>query len=354
MTGALWSLHLLLQLTGSKMQDMPAPSPRSPFGLEGEQYWSKPLQQQGAMDFASDLVDKDVDGIFIDAPPTVYLDQHKTVPLAAIRSGSTAKLQRFSLNTTTRLVVTHLETGKIQIVKPGEAPVPDPDEPAPSPGWTVQDLQVDMAEALDLGPRLGRYAAWMICGPESSNQRVVALFPGIEAEAGKEAREGLARLHREGGPPQPLLIGKTVDLIHEPRKPADGKTPVWKLSLVPDGQGKHRLHLEYRLEGLPRFTYPKDRPHLDEKGKRVYANLPLLLVGFDENRSPVLVKNLGLPVMAEPGGDEGRPILSGHVSLDLGALVKRKASSKALTLWAFSMDQACMAEIEWSAGKKAD
>lgn len=354
MTGALWSFHLLLQLTGSKMQDMPAPSPKSPFGLEGEQYWNKPLQQQGALDFGSALVDKDVDGIFIDAPSKVYLNQHKTVPLAAIRSGSTGKLQRFSLNTTARLVLTHLETGKIQIVKPGETPVPDPDEPAPSPGWTVQDLETDLAESLDLGPKLGRYAAWMVCGPESSNQRVFALFPSVETESGKETRESLDRLRHEGGPPLPLLIGKTVDLIHEAQNPPEGKAPVWKLSDEPDAQGRHRLHLEFHLEGLPRFAYPKDRPHLDERGKRVHASLPLLLVGFDENRSPVLVKNLGLPVVAEPGGEEGKPILSGHVSLDLGALVKSRPSSKTLSLWAFSMDQGAMVEIESADRKKAD
>lgn len=333
------------------MQDKPTLPPHGPLGLEGEQYWNKPLQQKSAMDFGSSLVDKDVEGIFIDAPAMIYQDKHGTVPLAAFRSGSTRKLQRYSLRTTTQLVLIHLETGKAQMAKAAETPPTDADQPEPSPGWAMENVEVDLAASMDLGPRLGRYAAFMVCGPERSNPRTFALFPSVESEAAKETRESLALLRKQGGPPQPLINGKTVDLIHEPMKPAEGKDAVWKLSHFPDGQGKHRIHLEFQLEGLPRFAYPKDRPHLDEKGKRVYANLPLLLAGFNENRSLVLVKNLGLPVMAEPGGEEGKPILSGHVSMDLGTLMGPKPAAKALTLWAISMDQLSKVEIDWETRK---
>lgn len=333
------------------MQDKPTLPPHGPLGLEGEQYWNKPLQQRSAMDFGSSLVDKDVEGIFIDAPARIYQDKHGIVPLAAFRSGSTQKLRRYSLRTTTQLVLIHLETGKIQMAKAAETPPTDADQPEPSPGWAMENLEVDLAASMDLGPRLGRYAVFMVCGPESSNLRTIALLPSAESEAAKETLESLALLRKEGGLPQPLLIGKTVDLIHEPLKPVEGKEAVWKLSHILDGQGKHRIHLEYRMEGLPRFAYPKDRPHLDEKGKRAYANLPLLLAGFDENRSLVLVKNLGLPVMAEPGGEEGKPILSGHVSLDLGTLLRPNPAAETLTLWAISMDQRSMAKIEWAPRK---
>lgn len=345
-----WPL-LLLTLTGSKMHNQPTAPIPGPFGLEGDQYWNKPLQQKSAMAFGSSLVDKDVEGIFIDAPATIHLDKHGTVPLAAFRSGSTLKLRRFSLRTTTQLVLIHLETGRIQMAKAAETPPMDVNEPEPSPGWAMEDLEVNLAESMDLGPRLGRYEAFMVCGPESSNPRTITLFPSVETEAAKATLESLALLRKEGGPPQPLLVGKTVDLIHEPVKPAGGKEALWKLSHMLDGQGRHRIHLEYHLEGLPRFAYPKDRPHLDEKGKRIHANLPVLLAAFDENRSLVLVKNLGLPVMAEPVGEAGKPVFVGHVSLDLGTLVKPGPAAKALTLWVFSMNQRSMIEVDWAARK---
>lgn len=318
-----------------------------PLGLSGDQYWQKPLHQRPVLAFGADLVSRDVEGIFIDAPAKVHLDRRGSVPLAVLRSGSTQELFRRPLGAVGQLVVVHLDSGGLQAVKAGDPPPPDPDFEEPSPGWSVEPLHVDLAESVDLGPALGRYAAYILSGSEASNVRELTLLPSAQAEAEPETAEAIRQLREAGGPLLPLLRLESVDLIHETPAHEAGSFPLWKLSHFQDAAGRSRLSLTYRLEGLPRFVYPKERPHLDETGRRVHANLPVLLLAFDGQRALLLRKALGLPVVTAPTGAPERPVLAGHASLDLNRLLDLRRGPERITLWALTLDQRAMIDLEF-------
>jgi hypothetical protein len=315
-----------------------------PLGLSGDAYWRKPRHQRAVLDFGSALVEKDVEGTFIDIPSKVHLDGRGSIPLVAVRGGSTRELFLRPLAAVGQLVVAHLESGALQAVKAGEPPPRDPDFEEPSPGWSMEDLEADLAEAVNLGPRLGRYAAYVLCGAEASNLREFSLFPSAGAETDPETAERIRQLREAGGPLLPLLHRGSADLVHEPEPTPPGSEPLWRLAHIPATGGRSRLHLEYRLEGLPRFVYPGERPRLDETGRRVYANLPILLLGFDGTRALVLRKALGLPVVTAPSGVPERPVLQGHVSLDLEMLLSQAMPGR-LTLWALTLDRRAMIDL---------
>jgi hypothetical protein len=329
------------------MQDTQPPSmasAASPFGLSGEQYWLKPMDQPGPLAYGSDLLRKDskAQGIHIDVPPKVLLDKHKTVPLIAFNSNSTADVSRFGLKRTAQIVLAQLETGTITMTKAAESPLPDPDRPEPGPGWVVEDLETDAAEA-GLGPRLGRYAVCLLNGPDGSETRTFTVFPSAAAEHAVETGTALKALRHEGGAP-PLASAKRLHLRHEPLPQLpQGAMP---FTLAADPAGGHRVHLGFRLAALPRFIHPKDKPVLDDEGKRVFATLPVFLVAFDADRLPVHSQLLGLPIAAGPGGDPESPNLTGHVSFDLETLIQAKPGAK-LTLWALAMDRKAKLDLAW-------
>jgi hypothetical protein len=121
----------------------------------------------------------------------------------------------------------------------------------------------------------------------------------------------------------------------------------WQLAAAPAGTEGHRVHLGFRIAGLPRFLQPKDKPLLDDDGKRVVATLPLFLTAFDENRIVVFSRHIGLPIALGPGLDPENPLLMGHVSFDLETLVKPPKPGTKLTLWAMAMDQKAKLEVIW-------
>lgn len=332
------------------MQDTQTPPAGSPFGLSGDQYWAKPMDQASVIAYGTDMAFKGREGrgIHIDVPPKVFLDKRKTVPLIAFNSNSLSDVHHFALRKTASIVLTHLETGKVGMTKAADTPVRDLNEPdgEPEPGWTVEDLVADAAEA-GLGPRLGRYAVFMLNGPDASETRTFSVFPSAAAESASETKAALKALRVEGGSPQPTASVKSLRLRHEPLPQLkDGAMP-WQLAAGPGATEGHRVHLGFRIAGLPRFVHPGDKPILDEEGKRVLATLPVFLVAFDENRIVAFSRHLGVPVIAGPGVDPEAPILAGHVSFDLETLAKPLKAGSKLTLWAIAMDRKAKLEIAW-------
>jgi hypothetical protein len=324
----------------------PQPSPgASPFGLSGEQYWQKPLGQPGPLAFGSELLRKDskAKGIHIDAPPQVLLDKHKTVPLIAFNSNSTADVLHFGLKETGQVVLVHLETGTLRMAKAAESPLKDPNRPEPGPGWVVEDLETDAAEA-GLGPRLGRYAVFMLNGHDSSETKVFSVYPSAAAEHAEETQTALKSLRHEGGAPSMASV-KALRLRHEPLPQLPQGAMPWSLA-ADSGTGGHRVRLGFRIAGLPRFVHPKEQHVVDDEGKRVFATLPVFLAAFDGNHVAVFTRQLGLPIAAGPGGDAENPTLTGHVSFDLETLMQAKPGAP-ITLWAIAMDRKARLELAW-------
>jgi hypothetical protein len=317
---------------------------KGPFGLKDEMFWNKPLWQPSVVDFRIKLGDDLADGMFLDTPDRIYGDRHKTIPLAMVRSGPTQKLFDYNLRTTARLVVSHLETGNIQIVKPGEAGGPARKRPD-SPGWTSTELEADLRNIMDLGAGLGVYQAFLICGPQISNRKAFALFPSPEAEKKKETLDALERLRKEGGSPARMASLVALDIRQSPPSMDEASGPRWKAALERVQDGTIRLDLDYSLPVLPRFVLPSDKPLIRPDGSRVRAILPVYLVGFSEDRRICLDAFLGLPVQGEPGGTPERPVLEGRMNLSLSSLLGKALPEGKLTLWAVVLDQAVSAEV---------
>jgi hypothetical protein len=106
-----------------------------------------------------------------------------------------------------------------------------------------------------------------------------------------------------------------------------------------------RIDLKYQITGLPRFVYPKEKPHLDENGRRVYAALPVQLLAFDEGRIVVVSEKFGVPVMCPPGGTPESPVLEGRISLGIDQFLDKTRKPKSLSIWVITMGHFAMAEI---------
>lgn len=332
------------------MQDTPAPAAESPFKLSGEEYWTKPLWLPHVREYASELARKTEkgQGLYIDMPPKVHLDKHKNVPIVALYSDSFANMDRFELRKTAHIVLTHLETGKVNMAKAADTPVKDPNAPEydGSPGWTVDELEADAADAVVL-PRLGRFAVFLINGPDASNTLIHSEYPSAAAETAPETKVALKGLRHEGGSPIPTASVKALKLRHEALPQLkDGAMP-WQLAVAPGATEGRRVHLGFRIPGLPRFLQPKDKPLLDDDGKRVLATLPVFLVAFDQDRTVIMSKHIGLPIAAGPGLEPEAPTLTGHVSFDLETLVKPRKPGEKITLWAIAMDRKAKVELAW-------
>ena len=337
-----WFALLALQMTGKKMPDANIDRIKGPFGLKDEQFWNKPLWQEPVVDFRVDLGDGLHDGMFLDTPDRIYADRHKTIPLAMIRSARTDKLYDYNLRTTTRLVVSHLETGTIQVVKVGE---PGPAKKRPdSPGWASTELEADLMSIADLDPGIGSYQVMLLCGPESSNRKTFSMYPSLALEKDKTTLLALEKLRKEGGSP-----ARTVDPIALDLRKAVPSSPGgparWKAALNRTPNGEVRLSLEFNLPILPRFILPLDMQEVNPDGSKTRVILPVFLAGFDENRSLCLSVFLGLPIGDAPKGASDTPVLASAMDLSLSALLGKAMPKKILTVWALSMDDAALAEL---------
>lgn len=342
-----WFALLVLQMTGNKMPEANIDLIKGPFGLKDEQFWNKPSWQKPVVDFRIALGDRLHDGMFLDTPDRIYGDRHASIPLAMIRSARTDKLYDYNLRTTTRLVLSHLETGTIQIVKVAEAG-PAKKRPA-SPGWASTELEADLKKLADLGPGLGAYQAMLLCGSQSSNRKAFGLFPSPTLEKDKATFAALDKLRKEGGSPARLADGIALD-IRRTAPPSDQAHAVlWSTALKRTPKGEIRLSLEFSLPVLPRFILPADKPAVNPDGSNVRAILPVFLVGFDENRSLCLNIFLGLPIEDEPKGTQEKPILTASIDFSLSSLLGAALPKETLTVWALALDQAAMAELNLGA-----
>jgi hypothetical protein len=338
--GSAHLLFLLIQITGIAMSNH---EEAGPFGLTGDQYWQQPLWQKPAQAFGDHLLLAKTDGIYIDAPSRIFLDKYKTIPVVAFHSGPSEILGHFSFNNSIQMIVSHLETGRIQMAKPGKTP-PNA-EPDAAPGRSVRELEVDAASLFDLGPKLGRYSTWMLNGPEASNQRELRIYPSPAAEASQETQSRIDHLRKEGGSPYPLWAGPKMSLVQE-KLESTGKGQIWRLGNRVDPNGHPRLVLDYRIEGLPRFILPKEKPILDEQRNVIHGNLPVMFIVFDSNRALTLTKQFGIPVVSQPAGTPDKPVLSGNVSLDLSSLIDMSKAPQSRTIWAVSMNHSAMVDLK--------
>lgn len=275
---------------------------KGPLGLQGEQFWKKPLWQKSALDFRLGLVDKDIDGLFLDAPDRIYLARQRTLPLVTLRSGPTEKLHEFGLPTTTQVVVSHLETGMVRMVKLAESGPAGGGE-KPSPGWTSSDLEVDLFSIMDLKPALGTFQAMLLCGPQVSNRKEFSIYPASESESTGETLAALLKLRKDGGLPAPLLDVKAAELRHAAPAKSYPANPVWKFDVGRELDGTLRMHLRFVVKALPRWMTPPGELRKDANGSPIRAVLPVLLVGFDEDRR--LCLNSPIPSLAWGKGWRG-------------------------------------------------
>lgn len=333
---------LLLLALGIQMTDG---AEKSLFGLTDDQFWHEPTMQKPAMNFSKELLWKRKPGIFIDMPKSIHTNRNNSVPVCGFRSQNSDIAHRFTLAQTCKLVVTDLQTGEIQTAQYKRNPDIQDDE-APSPGWIVEDFSFDLLEQVKLESKMGAFTARILGGPESSNSKSFEIYPDEDSKKQPEIESQFKAARLQGGPTYLPLSLKIFDAKYITQQQIPGDGPVWEVVAQESNPAETRIELKYQVAGLPRFVYPKDKPHLDENGRRVYAALPVYLLAFDENRIAVVSEKLGLPVLAPPSGSSENPILEGRISLGLSGLLNQNRKPKALSIWVISMGHFAMAEIK--------
>jgi hypothetical protein len=323
-----WLLAIHLILAGNAMSEE-----KGPLHLSGEQYWNNPLSFKG--DIGLDRLDAHADGMLLDAPPAVNLSTHKTIPLVCHRSGDSEKLHVYNLETTTQLVVSNLENGKIQLVKLAESPARR-NEPPPSPGWSTDWLEVDLAKQVDLGQKVGRYLVWLACGPEASNERTIELYSDTFKISTQPYLDKIQSI-RKGGiqknePPA------SFDFHHTQVKSTESKEMEWVLGQEKGPHGEGRLRIRFRIAGLPGFLIPAQEMKSDPDGRPIYGHIPMLVFGFGKNRLLTLKSLVDLPIVEKPEGPSDHRILSGDISFHLPSLEKPGIRDEPLDVWAVALD----------------
>lgn len=321
---------------------------KGPLNLSGEDYWEEPLTHKGDIGFKR--IRAEADGMVLDAPPVVDLSVHSTIPVLCHRSGPTEKLFRFNLKTTAQLIVSHLETGDVQLTKLAPSPDRRTDSP-PSPGWTTDWLEVDLDQKADLGPKMGRYAVWTVCGPEASNVRIIDLRPSGLALNSREFREGIRELNERGHAEISADRLRMSDFRHLPLKKAEAPESHWTLTPEPDPNGFSRLHLCFRIQGLTGFVYEEGKQPYGDDGRKIYGHIPALIFGFNPSRNLWFKSALDVPIVEMPSGPRSHPILSGNVTFRIPASDRKDFFAAPLDVWVTAMDQGAHAVVAAHPGK---
>ena len=335
-------IGLIITSMGIQMNDG---ADQSLFGLTEEQFWHDPTMQKSAANFGKELLWKRKPGIFIDMPNSIHTNQNTSVPVCGFRSQSSEITHRFTLARTCKLIVSDLQTGEIQTAQFKRNPDIQ-DEETPSPGWIVEDFSFDLLEQVKLESKFGKFTARILCGPESSNSKSFEIYPNKESKKQPEIESQFKSSRMGGGPPYPLLSLKKLDVKFPPQHQLPGNGTLWDVIVADSNASETHIDLKYQVAGLPRFVYPKNKPHLDENGRRVYASLPVQLLAFDEGRNVIISEKFGVPVMSQPGGSAENLVLEGRISLGMDQLMNKTRKPKSLSIWMISKGHFALTELK--------
>lgn len=304
-----------------------------PLKLSGDQYWKDPSTLMGKIEL--DRIRSRADGMLLDAPDVVYLDIHPSIPLICHRSGESRKLHQFSLNSTAQIVVSHLETGKVLMVKLGESP--DRVGPEPSPGWATEFLEVDLLQIANLGPKLGQYAVRILCGPESSNLRYISIYPSSSARHSKDVREQLMLMRSEPeiSSGMPEIQNDKIRVLGKSQLTPESRGV--EMNVIKESDNHHKIRVQFQVAGLPRFEVASQTLGQQNKTTIAIAYLPVGLFVFNEHREVVVKSTLNIPAAQISRNPTGESVLDGAVSIEVPELEEQIRKGKPLDLWISTM-----------------
>lgn len=312
---------------------------KGPLNLSGEQYWNDPLSFKG--DIGVDRLEAHVDGMLLDAPSTVNVSTHKTIPLVCHRSGESEKLHVYNLETTTQLVASNLETGMVQVVKLAESPSRN-NEPPPSPGWSTDWLEADLAARVALGQKIGRYSVWLVCGPDASNKRTVELYSEQLKPGSQSYSDKLREIRNNATPKYDPAVAAKFDF--QPSKISGNDD--WVFTQEKGPHGETRLRIQYHVIGVPGLIFPPQEKKSDPAGRRLFGHLPMQVFGFGKNRTLSILSKVDLPLLEKPEGSSDYPILSGNISFVLADLKRDGIRDKPLDLWAVALEHRAYLQVK--------
>lgn len=316
---------------------------KGPLGFLGDTYWDP--KSQSIAEVAMRRLDSLVDGMILDAPTHVYHNIHSTIPVVCLRTSPTEKLHTFSLKKTTYLVCNSMETNFSQIVKLAPTPA-RADNRKPSPGFTGERMDLDLNSIIPIISQTGSYIIWLVCGPEVSNQRIIQILPTKESENTKEIKDTIGFLRKDRSISKTELYIHLVDIMQHPFASTEKNDNTWNFIIEKQTGSTTRIHLRYKILGLPSFLLPDDQVKYDPDGKQVYAYLPVTFVGFNEDRKLSILQQSELPVIEKIGGTEEAPLLNGDISFPLSEILPKNNKDHLLILWAVFQEHRAVLELQ--------
>ncbi|MDG5816824.1 hypothetical protein QA601_17135 [Chitinispirillales bacterium ANBcel5] len=325
-----------------------------PFGLSGEQYWDNPMANKN--DLASQRLSNNEYGLLVDGPPEVFLQDHSTVPVLALRVIETYRSVKYSLSTTTQVVSVHLETGAVIVRKLTPyppPPLPDFEEPPPAPGSIAECIDEDLMEISSIQSDLGSNRVFLLCGPEISNKIMMKIVPGKRGISYKEYREVVdARYNIQTPFPITGSVNKLEIERLNPPEPNSENT-VWEMNALKEGEADYRITMTFNIKGINRFIFPEENRPLDNNNNTVFASIPLAMIVFDQDRNTILREQFGIPVTEEPLIYNDDIWLRGGISFLLSNLID-PGMYQYLYTWFICMDNIQMLKIELEEGWEDD
>ncbi len=317
---------------------------KGPLGFSGQDYWNAKNISLG--DISGPWLWDEISKIVIDVPSKVDLGEHSSIPLICLRTGSKEKFRLFSLKLTSQLVLVHLESGTIIIDKLTKSP-DRLNTHKTSPGFISDRAQVNLLEKIDPSLAIGKFVAKIICGPEASNQRFFEIIPEKRNEGMTGSLSALETFRQVGAPPTNYHYFDSLEIQQLPLDTDVKRVSKWIISKAATGSSsKFQVRLSFKVQGLPKFVFPQKKVILDSKKRKIYGYIPISFIGFDEDRQLVVQQSLDMPIFIKPEGESDSPWLSGHVIMDVSAMLPAAGKMSALSLWVFSMDQSGMLEFE--------
>jgi hypothetical protein len=307
------------------------------FGLNGSEYWVDPWKNLSAI--AWDTLVNRTEGLTIDAPDFVPLEERKTIPLLAFQSGNTEDLARAPFEKLAVVALVNVDANRVLASRlPRPTQPPPPAAPA-SPGFAGVEYDVPLTELFNLPWERGTWVATVFIRDRASNRVTIRLGNSpsgyhdpeverfLEAQRAKQPPRapfppvGDAALRYAGSVAPPDTLGMALGVERVVVATPDAQ--VW-------------LDIGFRLPVAKTDVLPPPAQSLGANMKPATARAVITLLVFGSDSNVPRVVPLVLPSFDAVTGAPDAPVAVGRCSVDLAKLAGLALEPQTYFVYAFS------------------